>query len=742
LITLAALQLLSMRVLMNTYKNFAPALVELGYDTTPVSGKAPILNGWQTRPAAALEFDQHAEKSIGVLLGGLHNLIAVDVDVMNPFAANSIEKLIDDILGSGPRRVGKAPKFLMVFKTDRPMRKIKTAVFDIEACDDDGCVEVLAEGQQFVASGIHPDTLKKYEWPGDSLLDFAAADLPTVAVDDVVRFIEAANNVLAQFGTPKRSSRGGGSVPPRGLSALNLKELKAAVDEIEEAMSFIPNEDVHYDDWVHMAHAIKGALGEAGRDIFFRWSARSSKNDVDQNERVWRSIGDVTRVGAGSIFYMADRHGFDLSAHRRSKCATAATTSMTQFDPKTGEIIDDDDDQEPFKIGRMVGFNPRSIKPRRWIIDGRYIRGKVTLTIAPPGVGKSTLTMMEALAVAAGQDFAGRETKIRGRVWIYNNEDDEEELHRRLVAAAKSMRINLADIEDRLFVNSGETQPLLIAREGDRPSETIITDHVDHCVRHIRENKIDLILVDPLVETHTVSENANDAMNRVARAFRQIAQFGDCAVSLVHHSRKVASGDTSSYAGNADTSRGASSIVGVARVAQTIYPMTRRDADKYNIDDQNVNRYVRLDDAKANLSLVSAEATWFERQAEFVPHGALGLSGDWVGVLKHVDLKPDEEAETERREGYSALLRAAWQHVDEFDETTVYTVARRLAWSDAGEFHKYRVERADAKTVSNTLQRMLKNAAEAEVQWASEGVFCTVAISPDGKKLCRKKRGV
>jgi hypothetical protein len=111
-------------------------------------------------------------------------------------------------------------------------------------------------------------------------------------------------------------------------------------------------------------------------------------------------------------------------------------------------------------------------------------------------------------------------------------------------------------------------------------------------------------------------------------------------------------------------------------------------------------------------------------------------------VLKHVDLKPDEEAETERREGYSALLRAAWQHVDEFDETTVYTVARRLAWSDAGEFHKYRVERADAKTVSNTLQRMLKNAAEAEVQWASEGVFCTVAISPDGKKLCRKKRGV
>ena len=729
-----------------TYKNFAPGLHGLGYDTTPVSGKAPILAGWQHRPDTALDYEQHASRSIGVLLGGEHNLIAVDVDVMNPFAANAVEKLIEDSLGQGPRRIGKAPKFLMVFKTDQPMRKIKTAVFNIEATDDDGCVEVLAEGQQFVASGIHPDTQRKYSWPDDSLMDWSAADLPTVTVEDVMKFVEAANNLLSNFGTPKRSAREGGSVPSRALSGLNLKDQSAPPDEIDIAVCHIPNEDVHYDDWVHMAHALKGALGDAGKDIFDRWSARSPKNDTDQNDRVWQSIGDVTRVGAGSIFYMADRYGFDLAAYRNEKRATVtpppAQSVQPQFDPDTGEIIDDEFDAEPFKIGRMAGFNPRSIKPRRWIMDGRYIRGKVTLTIAPPGVGKSTLTMMEALAIAAGKDFGGKETKIRGRVWIYNNEDDEEELHRRLVAACKSMGIDLADIEDRLFVNSGETQPLLVAREGDRPSETIITDHVDHCIRHIKENKIDIMLVDPFVETHTVSENANDAMNRVARACRHIAQAGDCAVSLVHHSRKVSGGDTTSYVGNADTSRGAGSVVGVARVAQTIYPMTRKDADKYNIEDERMNRYVRLDDAKANLSLVSSEATWFERQAEFVPHGTLGLSGDYVGVLKHVDLQPDEEAEIERRDEYSLLLRTAWQYVDGDKDTTIYKVARALAWDGPNDFIQYRVERLDAKTVSNKLQRMIKNAAESGVDWAAQGGYCSIGITSCGKKIYRITRGI
>jgi hypothetical protein len=61
------------------YSKHGPALVEAGYDITPVKGKAAYLPGWSSRPPEALHYDAHASASIGVLTGGAHNLVAVDV---------------------------------------------------------------------------------------------------------------------------------------------------------------------------------------------------------------------------------------------------------------------------------------------------------------------------------------------------------------------------------------------------------------------------------------------------------------------------------------------------------------------------------------------------------------------------------------------------------------------------------------------------------------------------------------
>jgi hypothetical protein len=110
---------------MNVYEKFAPVLNDLGYDVTPVVGKKPILPGWQQRPNTALNFADHSDKSIGVLLGGKHNLVAVDVDVLNDLCANELQNLIDEELGLAPRRIGRAPKFLMLFRCTELMRKQK-----------------------------------------------------------------------------------------------------------------------------------------------------------------------------------------------------------------------------------------------------------------------------------------------------------------------------------------------------------------------------------------------------------------------------------------------------------------------------------------------------------------------------------------------------------------------------------------------------------------------------------------
>ena len=47
----------------------------------------------------------------------------------------------------------------------------------------------------------------------------------------------------------------------------------------------------------------------------------------------------------------------------------------------------------------IAGLDPTQIPKRRWLYGRRLMRGNVTLTVAAPGIGKTTLALHEALAV-------------------------------------------------------------------------------------------------------------------------------------------------------------------------------------------------------------------------------------------------------------------------------------------------------------------------------------------------------
>ena len=68
--------------MVNRYQNFGPVLQELGYDVTPVEGKRPIVSRWSERPEEATQWEKYATSGVGVVLGGKHNLVAVDIDVL------------------------------------------------------------------------------------------------------------------------------------------------------------------------------------------------------------------------------------------------------------------------------------------------------------------------------------------------------------------------------------------------------------------------------------------------------------------------------------------------------------------------------------------------------------------------------------------------------------------------------------------------------------------------------------
>jgi hypothetical protein len=247
--------------------------------------------------------------------------------------------------------------------------------------------------------------------------------------------------------------------------------------------------------------------------------------------------------------------------------------------------------------------------------------------------------------------------------------------------------------------------------KADRNGIVIRLPDVDACIEHIRNYDIGLFVVDPFVETHEVNENSNEQIKMVAAMFREVARATNCAVLLVHHTAKPPQGMSDGHAGNMNTARGASALVAVARVVQTLFAMSEKDADRYDIRPEERHLYLRLDDAKANLGLVSPAAKWFRKV------GVEIANGDDVGVLVPEDLSP--AASEKNKCGASDLYRtiiAVLLARNIEAEITVNAAARMLAWSDDERFHRYRqTDEQGHQRAKRSLRDAVKEAAKAGI---------------------------
>ena len=210
-------------------------------------------------------------------------------------------------------------------------------------------------------------------------------------------------------------------------------------------------------------------------------------------------------------------------------------------------------------------------------------------------------------------------------------------------------------------LNSGADRPLLFART-DRNDMVVRQPDVDACIAQIREHDIGLFVVDPFVETHEVNENSNEQIKAVASMLREIARAANCSVLLVHHTAKPPQGMSDGHAGNINTARGASALVGVARVVQTLFSMSEADAERTGVSNEERHVYLRLDDAKANLGLVSPDATWYRKVGVELPNG------DEVGVLApHVFEPASDRFTTQVATEILTLIDQRWRDGNPFN---------------------------------------------------------------------------
>ncbi|MGO8214738.1 bifunctional DNA primase/polymerase [Rhizobium ruizarguesonis] len=196
------------------------ALLANGYIPVPVNGKRPRIKGWSNFHPKAEQIEGQARRysdhtNTGILCG---DVVAVDIDVPDVDADDHLYTMalaLPDAAGA-LQRIGRAPKVTFVFRASAARRKKATGKYLVNGHECQ--IEILGQGQQFVAFGTHPDTGKAYEWTGASPLDVPLADLPEINADAVDAFVAKADAYLASVGTaaskkaePRVSETVGGS---------------------------------------------------------------------------------------------------------------------------------------------------------------------------------------------------------------------------------------------------------------------------------------------------------------------------------------------------------------------------------------------------------------------------------------------------------------------------------------------------------------------------------------------------
>lgn len=277
--------------------------------------------------------------------------------------------------------------------------------------------------------------------------------------------------------------------------------------------------------------------------------------------------------------------------------------------------------------------NVVELDKRRWLYERHYARRYVSGTIGASGVGKSSLVLVEAVAMASGRNLLGHHVEEPLRVWYHNGEEHMEELDRRLVAICAHYDIRREEIDHTLFITTSHEQPWLIGSMGRNQQAQLHAQVIANAKTGIQQNRIDVLTVDPLAAVHAVEEADNNGMGLVARAFASIANDCNCAVELVHHPRKTGGNDL-----EVEDARGASALVTVMRSVRLLNSMSESDAGKLGASD-NRHRYFRLDSGKNNIALPADKANWYQLvSVTLANEDEVGVVAPWEAESPFADI--------------------------------------------------------------------------------------------------------
>jgi hypothetical protein len=372
----------------------------------------------------------------------------------------------------------------------------------------------------------------------------------------------------------------------------------------------------------------------------------------------------------------------------------------------------EDQDQRNFTATPFVYRDPATIPRRQFLYGFELRRRQVSAVVAPGAAGKTTLKVGRAICMATGKDMLGhRVWNGPHRVWLWNLEDDLEEVEKTVHAFLKLWELDPDDLGGRLFINGADSigaNGLKLAVEDNFGSFKLQRPVAEAVIAELKERKIDYLDIDPFVSSHAVDENSNQAIDAVAKEWLRIAHETNSAIGLAHHLRKSTAAEFTAL-----DARGAGAMINAARSCLVLQRMSKEAAEEFGIEACDRKSYFSVYDDKNNKAPPALNAEWYEFVSVGLGNADVGSEGpeDSIGAVQR------------------------WQAPDSFGGVTtrqLYNIQRMIDDNPMKARKHSKAREWVGKIVAHVLDRNLDDQGEARRietmirTWLSNGALKTI----------------
>jgi hypothetical protein len=311
-------------------------LLAAGYHPLPVNGKAPSIRGWQDILATPTIIDKWIYQYPDSMSTGLltRTAPAIDIDIINSEAATAVENICRDRFeehGNILVRFGKAPKRAILLRTDEPFSKLSRIFTAPDGSEQK--IEILANGQQVVLFGTHPETKRDYSWHGGEPGEIKREDLPYIREDDARAFLdEAATLLIKEFNfTEAPTSSASRDSNSNNSSKDNEDDLDSEIDNSSWSdliANIFAGHNLHDSIRDLAASVIASGVNEAAAERLLH--ALMQASTAPHDERWQERYDDILRAVHSARRKFGQKKKKKLGRTPRSRCHSSTCRSGTR----------------------------------------------------------------------------------------------------------------------------------------------------------------------------------------------------------------------------------------------------------------------------------------------------------------------------------------------------------------------------------------------------------------------------